>query len=133
MRQILDKQSGCLRAGLDDGCKSTSTPGFKMLVEALKEDKALEDLTRFKPLAARPNYAQDRIDLQFADKEVCRFVSAPTEASEVALKRLGRYLLGHKRMIYTYPLQRAEGVDVTATPTGPAVLARGSRPAVDVS
>ena len=99
--------------GLDNGCKAVATPGLKMEIEALKNDKSLEDLTGFRALAARANYlAQDRIDLQFAAKEVCRFMSAPTEASDGALKRLGRYLLGHKRMIYTYPFQRAEGVDV---------------------
>ena len=35
-----------------------------------------------------------------------------TETSEVASERLGRYLLGHKRMVDAYPFQQAEGVDV---------------------
>ena len=39
-------------------------------------------------------------------------MSAPTESSEAALKRLGRYLLGHKRLVYKYPFQRAENIDV---------------------
>ena len=39
-------------------------------------------------------------------------MSAPTDASEVALKRLGRYLIGHKRCVYKYPFQRAEGIEV---------------------
>ena len=39
-------------------------------------------------------------------------MSAPTETSAAALKRLGRYLLGHQRLVYTYPWQRAEGIDV---------------------
>ena len=90
-----------------------ATPGQKLSIEQLVEDKPLPDLTLFRALAARANYlAQDRPDLQFAAKEVCRFMSAPTETSEGALKRLGRYLLGHMRMIYRYDFQRAEGIEV---------------------
>ena len=29
-----------------------------------------------------------------------------------ALKRIGRYLLGHRRLVYTYPWQSASGIDV---------------------
>ena len=39
-------------------------------------------------------------------------MSAPTETSVAAMKRLGRYLLGHKRLAWTFPYQRAEGIDV---------------------
>ena len=101
--------------GLDDGCKSTATPGLKPLIEQLKEDKLLsvDGHTELRGLAARANYlAQDRIDLQFAAKEVCRFMSSPTETSEAAMKRMGRYLLGHKRVVYTCPFQRAESIDI---------------------
>ena len=101
--------------GLDDGCKSTATPGLKPIFEQLKDDQPLDVAghTEFRALAARANYlAQDRIDIQFPAKEVCRFMSSPTETSKEAMKRMGRYLIGHKRMVYTYPFQRAEGIDV---------------------
>ena len=101
--------------GLGDGCKATATPGLKAAIDVLKDDKVLsaEAHTTFRALAARSNYlAQDRIDLQFAAKEACRFMSAPTDSAEAALKRLGRYLLGHKRMVYCYPFQRASCIDV---------------------
>ena len=101
--------------GLDGNCKSTATPGLKPVIDVLKEDSLLSTAahTTFRALAARSNYlAQDRIDLIFAAKEACRFMSAPTESAEASLKRLGRYLLGHKRMVYTYPFQRAENIDV---------------------
>ena len=101
--------------GLDDGCTSTATPGLKPIIEQLKDDQPLdvEGHTEFRALAARANYlAQDRIDIQFPAKEVCRFMSSPTETSKAAMKRMGRYLIGHKRMVYTYPFQRAEGIDV---------------------
>ena len=39
-------------------------------------------------------------------------MSAPTETSVAAMARLGRYLLGHKRLVWTYPYTRVEGVDV---------------------
>ena len=88
--------------GLDDGCTSTATPGLKPLVEQLKDDKKLdvEGHTDFRALAARANYlAQDRIDIPFSAKEVCRFMSSPTETSNAAMKRMGRYFIGHKRMV----------------------------------
>ena len=101
--------------GLDEKCNKTATPGLRALVEQLVEDKPLptSEITGFRGQAARANYlAADRIDLQFAAKEVCRYMSAPTETSVAAMKRLGRYLLGHKRLVWTYPYQRAEGIDV---------------------
>ena len=101
--------------GLDDGCKVAATPGLKPLVEQLKEDVPLpaSSFTEFRGQAARSNYlAADRIDLQFGAKEICRFMSSPTETSVAAMKRLGRYLLGHKRLVWTYPWQEAEGIDV---------------------
>ena len=39
-------------------------------------------------------------------------MSAPTELSVGALERMGRYLLGHQRLVYTYPWQQASGIDV---------------------
>ena len=95
-----------------EGCKATATPGLKPLVESLMEDKALdaEGHTVFRAMAARANYlSADRIDLQFAAKEVCRFMSSPTETSAAALKRLGRYLLGHQRQVFVYPWQTSRG------------------------
>ena len=92
--------------GLDSGCKSTATAGLKPIVDKLIEDKLLgpNSHTAFRALAARANYlAQDRPDLQLAAKEVCRFMSSPTETSEAALKRMGRYLLGRMRCVYKYP------------------------------
>ena len=78
--------------GLDSGCKSTATPGLKPVIEKLIDDPPLtaSSHTVFRALAARANYlAQDRPDLQFAAKEICRYMSAPTDASEAGLKRLG--------------------------------------------
>ena len=89
---------------LDDGCNSAAAPGLKALVERLEKDKPVPagEHTEFRGQAARANYrSADRVDLQFAAKEVCRFMSAPTETSVGALERMGRYLLGHKQLVYT--------------------------------
>ena len=96
--------------GLDVGCTATATPGLKPLVEQLKDDKLLDAAghTEFRALAAQANYlAQDRIDIQFHAKEVCRFMSWPTETSKAAMERMGNYFIGYKRMVYPYPFQRA--------------------------
>ena len=39
-------------------------------------------------------------------------MSAPTDLSLQAVKRLGRYIRGRKRLVFNYPWQRAKMVDV---------------------
>ncbi len=47
-----------------------------------------DDATAFRAVAAGINYlAQDRPDIQFAAKEICRSMSSPTRSSWAALKR----------------------------------------------
>ena len=70
------RQADRLLVGLgnDDKCNATATPGLRALVEKLVDDKTLpvSEVTGFRGQAARANYlAADRIDLQFAAKEVC--------------------------------------------------------------
>ena len=79
------------------GAKSVTTPGLKPTFEQACHSKLLHQgkLRPFRAIAARANYlAMDRPDIQYAAKEICRWMAAPTEASVVALKRLGRYLQG---------------------------------------
>ena len=53
-----------------------------------------EDMSKFRRLAARANYlALDRVDIQFAVKELCRDMANPSGESMRKLKRLARYLL----------------------------------------
>ena len=97
-----------------EGAKSCVTPGVKPLPEQFAEDKPLDASrhTNFRALAARANYlSADRPDCQYAAKEICRWMSAPTELSLAALKRLGRYLLGRPRLVFRYPFQSASHVD----------------------
>ncbi len=69
--------------------------------------------TGFRKSAARSNYlSADRIDCQYACKGICRSKSSPTEQSWKALKRLGRYLCGLPRLVYTYRRQVIDAIDV---------------------
>ena len=98
-----------------EGAKTTATPGVTCSFHELEEDTPLEIrlCTPFRGSAARANYlAADRIDAQYACKEVCRWMSSPSERSWQALKRICRYFAGAPRLVYTYPQQEIESVDV---------------------
>jgi hypothetical protein len=97
-----------------EGVKAAASPGTKATREQLDSDAPLEasKCTPYRAVVARANYlASDRPELQFAGKEVCRWMSAPTDLSLVALKRLGRFLKEHKRLVYHYPWQDVDRVD----------------------
>ena len=54
----------------------------------------------YRAITARANYiSQDRADVQYAVKELCRRMSDPDEANMGRLKRLGRYLRGKPRAV----------------------------------
>ena len=96
------------------GVKAAASPGVRPTREQLDQDAALErqKCTPYRAVVARANYlASDRPELQFAAKEVCRWMSAPTDLSLAALKRLGRYVCEHKRLVYHYPWQTVSRVD----------------------
>ena len=70
-------------------------------------------MTQFRALAARANYlAADRIDIQYAVKEMCRGMASPQVRHWNALKRLARYLAGRPRAVWRYDWQ--DMVDVQA-------------------
>ncbi len=59
-----------------------------------------EQIKIFRSVVARANYiSQDRPDIQYATKELCRRMAGPTAADWNSLKRLSRYLRGRPRMI----------------------------------
>ena len=105
-----------------EACKPVTTPGAREDVakasfvivgeNGLLENEGGGELlgaqgaTRFRALTARGNYlALDRADIQFAVKELSRRMSAPRSGDMDLLKRLGRYLAGTSRAVYTYPWQ----------------------------
>ena len=61
----------------------------------------------YRGVAARLNVlALDRADVQYAVKEVCREMSAPTEGGWRNLRRIIKYLIGCPRMVLVYKWQR---------------------------
>ena len=85
--------------GLKEDSKSLMSPGTR---DADRDDdllpKVLGNDRKYRSIVATINYmATDMLDLQFACKEVCREMSAPTVQSWKKVKRIGRYLLVVRR------------------------------------
>ncbi len=98
-----------------EGSKPVATPGVKPTFKQLEEDTPLPKHlhTAFRGAAARGNYlAADRIDGQFAFKEVCRWMANPNTHAWQALKRICRFLNSAPRLVYTYKQQTVEDIDV---------------------
>ena len=92
-----------------------STPGVKISYQEHSADDPLPlNLhTPFRGSAARANYlSADRIDVQYPCKEVCRSMAGPIAQSLKALKRIGRYLTGRPRLVYSFPRQDLSAIDV---------------------
>ena len=67
--------------------------------------------TKYRALSARGNFlSQDRVDVSYATKELCRDFSIPNDLSYGKLKRVGRYLVGHHRLVYEFLFQDAPTV-----------------------
>ena len=65
--------------------------------------------TEFRALAARANYlAQDRADIQYAAKECCRGMAAPTRGHLKAMRRLVRYLIAFPRVVWSFVFQHRQ-------------------------
>ena len=97
-----------------EGAKPVSTP------YGPEEHKPLENMevtpldtkeaSRYRAIVARLNYlAQDRPDLQYAVKEACKRMSAPTAQDWPALRRIGRYLVGAPRAVQLMAWQEEPG------------------------
>ena len=98
-----------------EGAKPVGSPGVKATAEMNAKDAPLpgHQVTAFRAVAARCNYlAADRPEAQFASKEICRWMANPSVMGLQALKRLGRFLEGHKRVVWEFPFQDAEDVEV---------------------
>ena len=99
--------------------KGVTTPGCKEDVDKMLADmgKPLrpQEATQYRALAARLNYlAMDRPDIQYATKEIARYMASPSEGNWLLIKRMARYLLDHPRLVQVYAWQRG----ITAcTPT----------------
>ena len=68
-----------------------------------------DDARLFSALAVRGNYiSQDRADVQYAAKEACRHMAAPTRAAWGKLIRWVRYLLQFPRLAWTFKRDECE-------------------------
>ena len=100
-----------------EGANGYATPGVKATFRELEEDAdlPLSLHTAFRGAAAPANYfAADRIDAQFACKEICRYMAKPTAHARTALKRFCRYSSSAQRIVYKFWKQSVKGVDVYA-------------------
>ena len=98
-----------------EGAKTVGTPGVKADRVQHEAYVPLEKAkhTAYRAVAARCNYvSMDRPEVQFASKELCRWMSQPTELGLMGLKRLGRYFEGHRRLIFEFPFQTAGKIEV---------------------
>ena len=97
------------------GANTVGTPGVKLTNDQLSADKKLGEhkFSAFRGVAARGNYlAADRPDIQYAAKEICRWMATPTEHGVTSLKRMGRYLERRKRLIVEFPWRNASSIEV---------------------
>ena len=91
--------------GLGPMAKPVSTPSTQTK-NADEEPLEPTSATVYRALAARANYlAQDRVDIAFAVKELCRHMSNPRNCDWDALKRLGRYLINRTRVVVHFDYQ----------------------------
>ena len=98
-----------------EGVKGVVTPGVKVQPHQIQNEQQLSEFehTSFRGLAARANFlAADRPDIMYAAKEICRFMAKPTDVAMNALKRLGRYLCKHPRLVFKFARQEADMIDV---------------------
>ena len=80
------------------GANPLTTPGVKPTVHELETDDMIYDERAkvYQGGSACGNYmGLDRPETQFAVKECCRWMSAPTELALRSLKRVGRFVEGH--------------------------------------
>ena len=95
-----------------EGAKAVTAPGEDEK-QWEEEENAVElnpaEARVFRSHAARINYlAQDRPDLQYCAKEVCRAMATPTRGAWKKLKRIVRYLLMARRVVTQYKWQGRE-------------------------
>ena len=71
------------------------------------------EATAVRALAARSNYlAQDRADIAYSAKELCREFTVPTKRKYETLKRLATYLAGQPRLVHQYFQEEQVGINV---------------------
>ena len=90
--------------GLDENSNGVDCPGVRETDGDNDEDPLDEvEAKRFRGMAARANYlAADRPDIQYAAKEACRKMSAPSRKDWGKLKRIARYLVSYPELVIRF-------------------------------
>ena len=90
--------------GIGSESKSVVTPGTSTVEGGDVQEK---EQGAYRAAAARGNYlAQDRVDVQFAAKEISRFMPKPEKEDRLRAKRLARYLKGSERVVVKFGFQQ---------------------------
>jgi len=91
------------KAGGPGAKRAGAKAATKMEQHSTEYKLSSEDATTFRALSARANYlSQDRADICFNTKELCREFAVPNRHSHERLKRVCRYLVGKPRLIHKY-------------------------------
>ena len=91
--------------------RGVSTPGVKDAFIRCEDDgenpqMSAQDASGYRGLAARANFlSQDRLDLQYASKELSRAMAVPRQGDWEPMKRFARYLLLRPRATLFYGWQ----------------------------
>ena len=97
-----------------EGVKAVATTGVKCKQMRMGDDVplAIERHINFRDVAARANYLPvDRPVCQLATKEICGWMSAPTELAVTALRRVCQYLMGKPRLVFRYVFQEFDSTE----------------------
>ena len=89
-----------------ENVNGSDVTGSKVDINETDTELDHEDAYRFRSIAARLNFlAADRIDIQFASKEICRRMSSPCMSDWAKVRKLGRYLRKHPRQVLWFAWQ----------------------------
>ena len=97
---------GLKAEGLQEDSKAVLSPAVKERngkAELDEEDLDTDDQRRFRSEGATLSYfGQDRSDIQCVVKEILQGMSRPTEGGKATIKRVARYFVGAKRLVWKY-------------------------------
>ena len=100
---------------MNTSARGVATPGEKSKVGVdYQTDLGKDDHVLYRSAVMRLCYlALDRPDVQFPAKELARWMQSPTVGDLEALKRVGRYLVTHRRLVQEFCRQVEEPERIT--------------------
>ena len=94
-----------IKLGLEKANGSDMT-GSKVDINETDAELGHEEAYRYRSIAARFHFlAADRVDMQFASKEICWRMSSPSTSDWAKVCKLERYLRKHPRQVPWYAWQ----------------------------